>query len=424
MHRIKTTHTIVIIFATLFTLATVAHADSDYDGKKKNVQLGPRPFYLVDKMNDGDLKDTLARCAAKIKKYRHSDFSIGHRGAALQFPEHTKESYEASHRMGAGILECDVTFTKDAELVCRHAQCDLHTTTNILATPLAATCSTPFTPAEFDETGNLVSPATARCCASDLTLAEFESLEGKMDASDRRATTVEEFLGGTADFRTDLYATGGTLLSHAESIKLLDALGAKFTPELKAVTDGFGDSGLTQETYARKMIQEYIDAGIKPRRVFTQSFNLDDVLQWIAEFPDFGKQAVFLDGRDPSDLSANPPPLSEFQDLKSAGVNIVAPPMPALLKTDASNDIVPSGYAVNAKQAGLDIISWTTERSGRIIDGVPESTFYYQTTLDALENDGDILRTIDVLAQEVGIIGLFSDWPATTTFYANCKGLK
>jgi glycerophosphoryl diester phosphodiesterase len=96
--------------------------------------------------------------------------------------------------------------------------------------------------------------------------------------------------------------------------------------------------------------------------------------------------------------------------------------MPALLKTDASNDIVPSGYAVNARKAGLDIISWTTERSGRIVEDVlvGGGTFYYQTTLDALENDGDILRTIDVLAQEVGIIGLFSDWPATTTFYANC----
>jgi glycerophosphoryl diester phosphodiesterase len=100
--------------------------------------------------------------------------------------------------------------------------------------------------------------------------------------------------------------------------------------------------------------------------------------------------------------------------------------MAALLKTDARNDIVPSGYAVNAKQAGLDIISWTTERSGRIVEdvlptkGTASPSFYYQTTLDALENDGDILRTIDVLAREVGIIGLFSDWPATTTFYANC----
>ena len=74
--------------------------------------------------------------------FRESDFSIGHRGAPLQFPEHTKESYEAAARMGAGILECDVTFTKDRQLVCRHSQCDLHTTTNILAIPaLAAKCT-------------------------------------------------------------------------------------------------------------------------------------------------------------------------------------------------------------------------------------------------------------------------------------------
>jgi glycerophosphoryl diester phosphodiesterase len=424
---------IAVLLFGLVVITTFAFADeSTQKGKafgwhgnrgQSVVQLGPRPFYLVDKMSDGDLKDTLARCADKIKKYRHSDFSIGHRGAAMQFPEHTKESYMAAHRMGAGILECDVTFTADAELVCRHAQCDLHTTTNILATSLAAKCSVPFTPAVFDMDGNLETPATARCCASDLTLAEFKSLEGKMDARDPRATTVEEFLEGTADFRTDLYATGGTLLSHAESIKLFDKLGAKFTPELKGVTDGFGMSGLDQETYARKMIQEYIDAGIKPRRVFAQSFNLEDVLQWIDEFPRYGRRAVFLDGRNPVDLSANPPPVSEFKDLKSAGVNIVAPPMPALLKTDANNDIVPSGYAVNARRAGLDIISWTIERSGRIVEEVIQgggSNFYYRTTVDALENDGDILRTIDVLAQQVGIIGLFSDWPATTTFYANC----
>jgi hypothetical protein len=49
--------------------------------------------------------------------------------------------------MGAGIQECDVTFTKDGELVCRHDECDLHTTTNILVTNLASKCTQPFTPA-------------------------------------------------------------------------------------------------------------------------------------------------------------------------------------------------------------------------------------------------------------------------------------
>jgi glycerophosphoryl diester phosphodiesterase len=29
-----------------------------------------------------------------------------------------------------------------------------------------------------------------------------------------------------------------------------------------------------------------------------------------------------------------------------------------------------------------------------------------------------------VLARHVGILGIFSDWPATVTYYANCTGLK
>jgi glycerophosphoryl diester phosphodiesterase len=101
--------------------------------------------------------------------------------------------------MGAGILECDVTFTKDGELVCRHDQCDLHTTTNILVTDLAAQCSVPFTPAEFDASGHRTKAASALCCTSDLTLAEFKPLTGKMDASNPNATTPQEFQGSTAN---------------------------------------------------------------------------------------------------------------------------------------------------------------------------------------------------------------------------------
>ncbi len=36
----------------------------------------------------------------------------------MQYPEHTIESYKAAALMGAGIIECDVTFTKDRELIC------------------------------------------------------------------------------------------------------------------------------------------------------------------------------------------------------------------------------------------------------------------------------------------------------------------
>src|SRR5215467_3234354 len=108
---------------------------------QRNVQVGPRPYFLVNDMEDGPLKSKLQSCFEMPLK--STDFSIGHRGAALQFPEHTRESYEAAARMGAGIIECDVTFTKDKELVCRHAQDDLAATTDILLTPLAAKCTKP-----------------------------------------------------------------------------------------------------------------------------------------------------------------------------------------------------------------------------------------------------------------------------------------
>jgi len=37
-----------------------------------------------------------------------------------------------------------------------------------------------------------------------------------------------------------------------------------------------------------------------------------------------------------------------------------------------------------------------------------------------INNEGDVLNALDALANKVGVIGVFSDWPATTTYYANC----
>jgi glycerophosphoryl diester phosphodiesterase len=405
--------------------ALTASPSSAYTGAEevRNVQVGPRPYYLVEEMEPSKLKTALKECSEG--PFFKTDFSIGHRGAPLQFPEHTRESYEAAARMGAGILECDVTFTEDLELVCRHDQCDLHTTTNILDTGLASQCTVPPDPA---------SPtpfAGAVCCASDITLAEFRTLCGKMDASNRNGATIDEFLKGTADWRTDVYTTCGTLLTHKESIELFKELGVKMTPELKSPRVPMPFNGLSQEGYAQKMIDEYKDAGVPPWKVYAQSFNLSDVLYWIQNEPEFGERAVYLDDRyetlpgfDPESPKTWSPTMEE---LKAQGVEIIAPPMWVLLKVNANGKIVPSKYAKRAKEAGLDIITWTLERSGRLIEDMKEGkagTFYYQSTLDAIEGDGDMLVTLDVLAKKVGVLGIFSDWPGTVTYYASCMGLR
>src|SRR6266581_1127719 len=155
------------LIAALWILASSVPAAAQNVPLPHEAQIGPRPFYLVDKMKDGPLKQKLSQCTGPFHK---TDFSIGHRGAALQFPEHSREAYMAGARMGAGVIECDVTFTKDRQLVCRHSQCDLHTTTNILSVPgLAAKCTQGFSAAD-PATGR---KASAECCTSDITLAEF-----------------------------------------------------------------------------------------------------------------------------------------------------------------------------------------------------------------------------------------------------------
>jgi glycerophosphoryl diester phosphodiesterase len=128
---------------------------------------------------------------------------------------------------------------------------------------------------------------------------------------------------------------------------------------------------------------------------------------------------VYLDDAgSPADL----PSAAELAQYKADGIRIVAPPTFALLAVNPAGEIVPSQYAMDAKAAGLDIITWTLERSGILADG--NNGFYFQTFDSAIQREGDVYQALDVMARQIGILGVFTDWPATVTFYANCVGLK
>lgn len=404
--------------AVLLGLASTAAVPSKrgygdgYGRHKLNYQVGDRPYYLVNDMDDGPLKEKLQSCSEGPFKVSH--FVISHRGAPLQFPEHSVEGLTAARRQGAGTLECDVAFTKDKKLVCRHAQCDLHTTTNILNhTDLAAKCTTPFTPAADGQ------PANAKCCTSDITEAEFKALCGKMDGFNPNATTVAEYMDGTPYFRTDLYATCGTLMTHNEYIDIVNGWGLMFTPELKTPEVEMPFNGYTQEQYAQDLIDAYKSRNISPKRVWPQSFLPDDIFYWIENEPSFGKQAVYLDERvDTEEGYANA--TASIPELAKKGVKIMAPAFFALTKLDESGKIVPSEYAIATKKAGMDIITWSLERSGWLNTG---GDYYYSYVAPVINNDGDMYTVLDVLAQQVKIKAMFSDWPATLTYYANCFGL-
>ncbi len=153
--------------------------------------------------------------------------------------------------------------------------------------------------------------------------------------------------------------------------------------------------------------------------MWPQSFDKNDVLYWVQNEAAFGRQAVYLDD---ANTVAELPGAAELAGYRAQGIRIVAPPLFALLTADANGNILPSQYARDARRAGLDIITWTLERSGILADG--NNGFYYQSFDTAIQREGDMMKVLDVLANEVGVLGVFSDWPATVAFYANCKGLK
>ncbi|KAH0562578.1 hypothetical protein GP486_002735 [Trichoglossum hirsutum] len=414
------TAAIAVVASTLaFALASaIPSSPHPRDGSPGiHVELGPRPYFLIDDMDDGALKKKLQSCSAG--PFRSTSFSIGHRGASLQFPEETQQSMLAGARMGAGIIECDVVFTKDRQLVCRHSQCDLHATTNILTIPeLNVKCTKPFTPAAG------MKPADANCCTSDITLSDFKKLCGKMDGFNASATTAADFQNGTPNWRTDLYATCGKVMTHKEYIALVDSLGLQFTPELKTPVVKMPYEGTyTQEIYAQQMINEYKSAGINPQRVWAQSFLLDDILYWVKAEPAFAKQAILLDERGDTP-DGYKEAVASLPDLAKKGVKIVGPPIPQILTLDAQNHIVPSTYATAARANGLGIIAWTLERSGPLAQVAPTKEYYYASIASVIKKDGDMYTVLDVMAQQVKILGIFSDWAATVTYYANCFGLK
>jgi len=334
---------------------------------------------------------------------RVSEFSISHRGAPLGYPEHTQEGYLAAIEMGAGSIECDVVLTKDKQLVCRHSQCDLHRTTNILQTDLSGSCVEPFEP------WKLGSQASAKCCASDITLSEFKSLCGRADNIDLKAGSIDEYLKDRSTMGTINQVGCGTLLSHQESISLIGKHGRKYIPELKKMDAvSLRTMNLSLEGYADLLLEEYRKIEIEPSKVFLQSFDRRVVDHWLARYPDYASNVVYLDGRGRNPLFL--PSRRDMDKLFQQGLRYIAPPIPMLLKQNDEGNLRETAYARYANQSGLKLITWTME--SRLSDIAGFST-----------QESDRLRVLDALAQRAKVFGVFSDWPATVTRYANCLGL-
>ena len=162
-------------------------------------------------------------------------------------------------------------------------------------------------------------------------------------------------------------------------------------------------------------VTSLLSTGIDPSEVWPQSFYVDDVIYWVKN-TDFGDQAVALHEVNETETEYR----ALHKMLQENGVKVVAPPLFMMVEYDETSELgmVASPYGASAKENGLSIIAWSLERDSPALDG-----WYWSTLLDLNRTVGDNLALLHVLSEEVGVMAVFSDWPATTTFYANCMGL-
>jgi glycerophosphoryl diester phosphodiesterase len=254
------------------------------------------------------------------------------------------------------------------------------------------------------------------------------SLCGKQDGFNASALTPQAYQSGTPNWRTELYDTCGTLLTLPQYIDLVGSYPGyrNFTPELKTppaeVPMPF--NGYTQQQYASDFIAAFRSKKIDPARVWPQSFLFDDLVYWLQNDHDFGKQAIYLVEYDtPEDIAAGTVNLTT---VRAAGVNIIGPAIPMLVAPGGADNktIVPSAYAHAVKAAGLDIIAWTFERSGPLATVKARREYYFSTIANITTHDGQYYEVLDVLANQIGVKAVFSDWSSTVTYFANCFGLK
>ncbi|KAL7530774.1 hypothetical protein ACHAXR_003667 [Thalassiosira sp. AJA248-18] len=403
---------------------------------RAKVSIGPRPYFLINEMDDDDdddtnpnnnigfvrpdLKETLQKCAHKLKSFQPSDFVLGHRGAALQFPEHTDRSHDAASRMGAGLVECDVNLSKDKQLVCRHERCDLHLTTDVLTVPhLAKKCTQPFRPAKGPRS------ASAKCCTTDFTLEEIQTqMCGRMSSSNKRAKSAQQYIShhNTPSYRTDLYSHDCPhIQSHKDFIQVVDANGGSFVPEFKMLDYEFNNKrkdGYTRQMFIEQILADYNNTD--PARVYPQGFDWED-LYFVANSTSFGINTFALDKNLNTILYSKQQLRLYLQKLVDGGVTAIAPAIFMLLEVNKWGNIVPSPYAEVAQELGLDIIAWSFERSDALSHS--KSSWYYSPLSEVLKTDSDMIKVLDVLYEDVDAKAIFTDWPSVVTFYANCKGI-
>jgi len=248
------------------------------------------------------------------------------------------------------------------------------------------------------------------CRTSDITLAEFKTLRARWMHRTREHAASPSISAAPPTFApTSMPAHQRHAHDHKESIALFKKLGVKMTPELKSASvpmpydsDGDGVGDYTQEAYAQQMIDEY-KAMACARATCGRSPSTSATCATGSPTNPHSAAGVYLD-------DANIP------------ASCRVPPNCKATRTKHQRRRAADVCAARCRQRRQDRpLGLCTQRQGRrarhhhldagtlgiLADG--NNGYYYQTVDSAITREGDVMTVLDVLAKDVGILGIFSD---------------
>ena len=246
-----------------------------------NVQLGPRPYYLVEDMDEGPLK-------RRARELLEGPFETTR---LLDRPPRRRAAVSRAHQ---GVVRGGRAHGRRHHRVRR----DLHQGPPARLPPLAVRSAHHHQhPRDAGARGQVHAAVRARRPGHrHAGLGEVlhqrhharrvqDACAARWTRSTRTATTVAQYLGGTPNFRTDLYSTCGTLMTHAESIELIDGLGRQVHARAQGAERADAVRGRLHPGDVRAADDRRVQGGAASRRAACSRSRstCDDVLYWLAQ---------------------------------------------------------------------------------------------------------------------------------------------
>jgi glycerophosphoryl diester phosphodiesterase len=301
---------------------------------------------------------------------------IGHRGSCGMFPEHTVEGYEKAVEQGADFIECDLTITRDLQLICLH-EAWINATTDVSQHPQFADRIRTYDVPGFGKVTDYFSV--------DFTLDEIKSLRKVQQLNFRDQSYNGKFQVATFDEHVQVAKNAGRIVGIYPEIK-----DPKFLNRLPILNN------TRIEDLVLAALQKY-GYTKKSDECIVQSFD-EDTLKYVSPKTELRLMMLTETGM-PSDAKIDE--WSKYIYAVGPSKNQIVPSRPSVTGSNKMRLGKPTDFVEKIHRKNMKVHAYTFRNEDRYlaVDYGQDENLEYE------------------MFEKLGVDGFFTDFPATMHRY-------